>query len=190
MRAAALLAWVRLNVYSGRRRQVFAKASGSSTFTKDALLDNLEATLGKKWVNHICKDLQAIVIAEVAGCYDPKQKVVFIDSRQSESDATQQLIMELSNHQNRDTFSDIKASAKSMSRDKFIERAEMLEHVGVENVIKSYDQAVRLKLKWVKSSCVYGKMRGMSFEEYYKNVSEEHRERWGKMYDDLLKGDK
>jgi hypothetical protein len=156
-----------------------------NAWNKEKLLKNIQQTLGEDWVEYICRGLTAIVVAQVNGCYDPTQKVVFIDSRQSESDATQQLIMELSNHQNRGTFDEINAAAGTMTREKYIELTEQLEFAGVQNVIRSYDQAVRLGLPWAKDGCVYGAMRGRSFAEYYTHVSSEHRERYGVRYDKL-----
>ena len=155
-------------------------------WNKENLIDNLEKTLGKEWVEYICKDLVSIVVAKVNGCYDSKQKVVFIDSGQTEAEATQQLIMELSNHQNRKILAEIDVAAHTMARGKYIDMIEELEFAGVQNVIRSYDQAKLLGIDWAKGGCVYGAMRNLSFSEYYKHVSAEHKERYGKRYDQLL----
>jgi hypothetical protein len=155
-------------------------------WTKDDLINNLILTLGDVWVEYICTGLVSIVVAAVNGCYDSAQRVVFIDSRQTMSEATQQLIMELSNHQNRGTFADIDGSARQMTRDQFIARVEELEFAGVQNVIRSYDQALRHNNPWATGGCVYGAMRGLSFAQYYPNVSREHREVYGLRYDRLV----
>ncbi len=155
-------------------------------WSKDDIINNVIATLGDDWFNYICRGLVAIVVAEIAGCYDSAQRVVFIDSRQSESDATQQLIMELSNHQNRAIFAELDRGARTMTRNRYIDLVEELEFAGVQNVIRSYDQAVRLGLRWANGGCVYGAMRGLSFAEYYQHVSQEHRERYGRRYDRLV----
>ncbi len=157
-------------------------------WNKDDLIKNLTVTLGEKWVEHICQGLVAIVVDVVPGCYDSTQKVVFIDSRQTESEATQQLIMELSNHQNRNIFAEIDAAAGTMTRDKYVERVEELEFAGVQNVIRSYDKAESNGDSWAKGGCVYGAVRGGSFADYYGHVSVEHRERYGKRYDKLRGG--
>lgn len=152
------------------------------------LLRNLRATLGAEWVDYVCRDLVSIVVHPINGCYDSRQRVIFIDSRQSEAEATQQLIMELSNHQNRAIFADIDQGARTMSRDDFIRRVEELEFAGVQNAIRSYDQAVRLNLGWARGGCVYENIRGQNFDQYYAHVAPEHREVYGRRYDRLTQG--
>jgi hypothetical protein len=159
------------------------------TWNKESLLNNVEETLGAEWLNYVCTDLVSIVVDDkVKGCYDSRQRVVFINSLQSESEATQQFIMELSNHQNRTYFGEIDASVGTVSRDAYIELIERLEFAGVQNVIRSYDKAVQLRLGWAGGGCVYGAMRGKTFEQYYPHVSAEHREVYGLRYDKLRGG--
>ncbi|HEX2574432.1 MAG TPA: hypothetical protein VH877_33090 [Polyangia bacterium] len=168
-----------------QRSQVAKKGGKGKGWDKETLLDNLEATVGQKWVNYITKDLEAIVVYEGPGLYDSTQRVVFINSAQTESDATQQLVMELSNHQNRSIFNDLDQSVNRMGRDAYIEAVEHLEFAGVTNVIRTYDAAVELGLKWAQGGCVYGAMRNLSFAQYYQHVDQEHRERYGRRYDAL-----
>ncbi|WP_437973469.1 hypothetical protein WMF11_32000 [Sorangium sp. So ce295] len=163
-----------------------AESTGKG-WNKNTLLDNLEATLGKDWVAYVTKGLEAIVVYEGPGLYDSTQRVVFIDARQTESEATQQLVMELSNHQNRGLLAELDSAAQKLTREDYIEKVERVEFAGVTNVIRTYDAAVQLELGWAKGGCVYGKMRGLSFEKYYTHVSQEHRERYGKRYDNLTK---
>lgn len=171
-------------------RQSLAAVRGRIEPEADALLGAAVAALGEEWVGYVCEELEAIVVADVPGCYDPDQRVVFVNSRQPPSEQVQQLLMELSNHQNRGLFREVDAAARQMDRATFIRRIEQIEFAGVQNVIRTYDQAHQQRLDWARDprGCVYGAMRGLSFDQYFQHLSAEHRERIGQRHDRLTQG--
>jgi hypothetical protein len=166
----------------------FAEVRGRCEPAAVGLLDAVGDSLGVAWVGYLCDDLRAVVVADQAGCYDPTQNVIIVDSNLPRSEQIQQLLMEMSNHQNRLLFEELNKSAHTMTRAAFIQKVEEVEFIGVQNVIRAYDQAHAQGKAWARdpNACVYGAVRKLNFEEYFAHLSAEHRERIGRRHDELL----
>jgi len=102
--------------------------------------------------------------------------------------AAQVQIQELSNLSHKKDFADASTSCLDgkISREGFIRAYELAEYDGVKKVIKAFDSC---KDKWGCKTCQKEWARKYtSFDEYYKKgLSNEHKEEYGKWWDDHCK---
>jgi hypothetical protein len=110
-------------------------------------------------------------------------------------DATQQLVFELTNMANAAKFNDLdkRCEAGDVSREDYIKENERLEYVwAAKNAINAFDSCKKM---WgCNNPCRYEWARppeGKTYEEYFetafKKVSAEHKEHYGKIWDDDCK---
>ncbi len=107
---------------------------------------------------------------------------ITLDANKDKCDATQILVLELSNYSHDGDFKQIgiDAQAGDVSRDAYIRRNEALEYDGVTKALATYDFC---KDKWVCRHSFYEGYRSPSFNEYFPKIPSIHTEHYGRFWD-------
>jgi hypothetical protein len=113
---------------------------------------------------------------------------VTLDTNQSKCDATQVLVFELNNLAAKPDFDQIDkvdAPAGKLSREEFIRAQEKIEYDNLKKTIAAFDSCHE---KWGCNTCTDEWARDFaSFDDYYKVLSTDHKEWYGKEWDSKYK---